>query len=209
MGAKLGVGADLNFFVSYVQKYRTFSHTTQQSTIDRPSKPCPMASKSSGDGHHSHPTPSPMPSLASVALEAVNFAVGLMKQPPRQRKDGVMLGSCCSSAEDVLGGGTNETIGSRPARIGLINNREGGGRPGDVTINWVEGDGGGKHNNYFALEPGANSRPSTACLAPEHNNKQQPPSFVVANERRMRLFAMDMQTNNNQPKNVEVLFVAN
>jgi hypothetical protein len=25
----------------------------------------------------------------------------------------------------------------------------------------------------------------------------------------MRLFAMDMQTNNNQPKNVEVLFVAN
>jgi hypothetical protein len=166
-----------------------------------------MASKSSGDGHHSHPTPSPMPSLASVALEAVDFAVGLMKQPPRQRKDGVMLGSCCSSAQDVLGRGTNETIGSRPARIDLINNREGGGRPGDVTINWVEGDGGGKHNNYFALEP----RPIQGhCLAPEHNNKQQPPSFVVANERRMidRL-QWTCKTNNNQPKNVEVLFVAN
>jgi hypothetical protein len=49
-----------------------------------------MASKSSGDGHHSHPTPSPMPSLASVTLEAVNFAVGLMKQPPPQHKDGAM-----------------------------------------------------------------------------------------------------------------------
>jgi hypothetical protein len=104
-----------------------------------------------------------------------------------------MAGSSCSSAEDVLGRGTNEAIGPRPVRIDSINDREGGDRPGDVTINWVEGDIGGNHNNYFALEPGANSRPSTACLAPEHNNKQQPPSFVVANERRMRLFAMDMQ----------------
>jgi hypothetical protein len=33
-----------------------------------------MASKSSDDGHKSHPTPSLMPSLASVADEAVNFA---------------------------------------------------------------------------------------------------------------------------------------
>jgi hypothetical protein len=53
---------------------RTFSHTTQQSTIDRPPKPCPMAFKSSDDGHRSHPTPSLMPSLASAALEAINFA---------------------------------------------------------------------------------------------------------------------------------------
>ena len=73
-----------------------------------------------------------------------------------------------------------------------MNNREGGDQSGDVTINWVEGDGGGKHNNYL-FEHGANSRPSTACLAPEHNNKQQPSSFVVANVRRMRPFAMDMQ----------------
>jgi hypothetical protein len=74
VGAKLGVGADLYLFVSYVQKYRTFSHTTQQSTIDRPPKPCPMAFKPSNDGHRSHPTPSLMPSLASVAIEAVNLA---------------------------------------------------------------------------------------------------------------------------------------
>ena len=74
-----------------------------------------------------------------------------------------------------------------------MGDREGGDRLGDTTINWVEGDGGGKHNNYFALEPGANSRPSTACLAPKHNNKQQPSSFVVANERMATQFAMKMQ----------------
>jgi hypothetical protein len=33
-----------------------------------------MAYESSDDGHKSHPTPSLMPSLASVALKAVNFA---------------------------------------------------------------------------------------------------------------------------------------
>ena len=85
-----------------------FAHNSQQkhpSITDRPSKPCPMASKSSGDGHHSHPTPSPMPSLASVALEAVNFAVGLTKQPPRQHNDGAMTDSSCSFAHDVLGRG--------------------------------------------------------------------------------------------------------
>jgi hypothetical protein len=143
VGAKLGVGADLYFFVSYVQKYRTFSHTTQQSTIDRPPKPCPMAFKSSDDGYKSHLTPSLMPPLASEAIEAIDFAVGLMKQPPRQHEDGAMAGLSCSSAEDVLGGGTNETIGPRSVRIVLINNREGGDRLGDTTINWVEGDGGG------------------------------------------------------------------
>jgi hypothetical protein len=33
-----------------------------------------MAFKSSDNGHRSHPTPSLMPSLASVAIEAVNLA---------------------------------------------------------------------------------------------------------------------------------------
>ena len=70
---------------------------------------------------------------------------------------------------------------------------EGGDRLGEVTINWVEGDIGGKHNNYFALDPGANLRPSTACLAPKHNNKQQSSSFVVVNERKARPFATDVQ----------------
>ena len=45
------------------------------------------------------------------------------------------------------GGGTNKTIGPRPARIDLINNREGGGRPGDVTINCLGGGRGERHNN--------------------------------------------------------------
>jgi hypothetical protein len=31
-----------------------------------------------------------MPPLASIALEAIDFAVGLMKQPPQQHKDGMM-----------------------------------------------------------------------------------------------------------------------
>jgi hypothetical protein len=61
-----------------------------------------MVSKSSDDGHKSHPTPSLMPSLASVADEAVNFAVGLMKQPSRQHEDEPMGGSSSSSAQDVL-----------------------------------------------------------------------------------------------------------
>jgi hypothetical protein len=52
-----------------------------------------MASKSSDDGHKSHPTSLLMSPLASVALEAVNFALGLTKQPPRQHEDGVMVGS--------------------------------------------------------------------------------------------------------------------
>jgi hypothetical protein len=47
-----------------------------------------MASESSDDGHKSHPTASLMPPLASVALEAVNFAVGVTKQPPQQHEDG-------------------------------------------------------------------------------------------------------------------------
>jgi hypothetical protein len=42
------------------------------------------------------------PCLASVANEAVNFVVGLMKQPSRRNKNEVMAGSSCSSAQDVL-----------------------------------------------------------------------------------------------------------
>jgi hypothetical protein len=45
------------------------------------------------------------------------------------------------------GGGTNETIGPRPVRIDSMNDRWAMYRSGDVTINWVEGDGGGRHNN--------------------------------------------------------------
>jgi hypothetical protein len=64
-----------------------------------------------------------------------------------------------------------------------MNNREGGDQSGDVTINWVEGDGGGKHNNYLFV-PGANSRPSIAGLAPQ---TQQPTAeAIVCVEGRMR-----------------------
>jgi hypothetical protein len=62
-----------------------------------------MASESSDNGHESHLTPSMMPPLASEAIEAVNFVVGLMKQPPRQHKNEAMADSSCSSAQDVLG----------------------------------------------------------------------------------------------------------
>jgi hypothetical protein len=64
-----------------------------------------MASKSLDDGRQSHPTPSLMPHLASVALEAISFAVGLTKQPPRQHKDGAMVSLCCYSTQDLLGRG--------------------------------------------------------------------------------------------------------
>jgi hypothetical protein len=64
-----------------------------------------MASESSGDGYKSHPTPSLMPPLASEAIEAIDFAVGLMKQLPRQHEDGAMVGRGFSSAQDVLGRG--------------------------------------------------------------------------------------------------------
>jgi hypothetical protein len=64
-----------------------------------------MATESSGDGHKSHPTPSLMPLLASEAIEAVDFAVGLIKQPLRQHEDGAMVGWGFSSAQDVLGRG--------------------------------------------------------------------------------------------------------
>jgi hypothetical protein len=38
---------------------------------------------------------------------------------------------------------------------------------GDVTINWVEGDGGGRHNNsQHSYQPRANSRPGAAIFAP-------------------------------------------
>jgi hypothetical protein len=83
VGAKLGVSADLYFFVSYVQKYALFYAKQLPSISDQPSKPCPMASKSSDDGHKSHPTPSLMPPLASVADEAVNFVEDSSKQPPQ------------------------------------------------------------------------------------------------------------------------------
>jgi hypothetical protein len=46
-----------------------------------------------------------MPSLASVALEVVNFAMGLMKQPPRQHEDGVMGGSSSFSTRCAQEGG--------------------------------------------------------------------------------------------------------
>jgi hypothetical protein len=46
-------------------------------------------------------------------------------------------------------------------------------RQGDTTINWVEGDGGEKHNNYFAFEPVACSEQTPADLTQRHNNQQQ------------------------------------
>jgi hypothetical protein len=70
--------ANLEFFVRVRTKYRNFSRTTHSENIhqliDQPPIPCLMAYESSDNGHKSHPTPSLMPSLASVVLEAVNFA---------------------------------------------------------------------------------------------------------------------------------------
>ena len=67
------------------------------------------------------------------------------------------------------GGGTYKTIGSRPALFDSLDDRGSTGRSGDVTINWVGGDGEGGTQQLF-FEPRANSRPSTARLAP---NTQQ------------------------------------
>jgi hypothetical protein len=64
-----------------------------------------MATETMSDGHKSHPTPSLMPPLASEAILAVDFAVGLIKQPPRQHEDGAMVAWGFSSAQDVLGRG--------------------------------------------------------------------------------------------------------
>jgi hypothetical protein len=97
------------FAITITQKTLSSTHNTQMpsSPIDDTieSKPCPMASKSSDDGHKSHQTPLLMPPLASAALEAVNFALGLTKQPQRQHEDGAMAGWSCFSAQDVLGRG--------------------------------------------------------------------------------------------------------
>ena len=66
-----------------------------------------------------------MPPLAYEAIEAIDFAVGLIKQPLRQHEDGAMVGWGFSSAQDVLGRGTNETVGSRPSLIDSLDDREG------------------------------------------------------------------------------------
>jgi hypothetical protein len=55
-----------------------------------------------GYKYKSHPTPSMMSSLASDAIEAIDFAVGLIKQLPWPHKDGVMVGWGFSSAQDVI-----------------------------------------------------------------------------------------------------------
>jgi hypothetical protein len=93
---------DHHFFVRVRTKYRTFSCTTSQQK--HPSTPL-NTSESSDNGHKSHPPPSMTPPLTSVALDAANFALRLVKQPLRQHEDGAMAGSIWSSAEDVLGRG--------------------------------------------------------------------------------------------------------
>jgi hypothetical protein len=103
--AKFDLGLPLRIFFceSTVLFSRTTHNTTSHQLVDQLSKPCPMASESSDDGHESHLTTLMMPRLASEAIKAVNFVVGLMKQPPRQHKNEVMADSSCSSAQDVLG----------------------------------------------------------------------------------------------------------
>jgi hypothetical protein len=102
LGQSLGLVQTL-IFCEVRTKAPYFSHTTHPSITNQSLKPYQMASKSSGDGHHSHPTPLPMPSLALVALETINFATGLMKQPPWQRKDMGKAGlGFFSAQQDVL-----------------------------------------------------------------------------------------------------------
>jgi hypothetical protein len=111
-----------------------------------------------------------------------------------------MLGWSCSSAEDVLGRG-DKWDDWPPAGSNRFNQQSRWrGSTGGCNTQRGWGRRRGEHNNYFALEPGANSRPSTACLAPKHNNKQQPSSFVVVNERMTRPFAMNMQNKQQSAK---------
>jgi hypothetical protein len=61
---------------------------------------------------------------------------------------------------------------------------------GDATINWVEGDGGGRHNNSqhstFILQPRANSRPGAANFAPNTTINSNVVRYSIIYEWRMK-----------------------
>jgi hypothetical protein len=60
------------------------------------------------------------------------------------------------------GGGTNETIGSRLALFNSLDDRGSTGRSGDVTINWVGGDGEGTDttiSHQSSVPPRSKHRP--------------------------------------------------
>jgi hypothetical protein len=174
-----------------------FAHNSQHkhpSITDRPSKPCLMASKSSDDGRHSHPTPSSMSSLTSVALEAVNFAVGVRKQPPQHHEDGAMGGSSKSAPDTfesmnweieraAIDWGTQQSTGLRET--------EGG----NTTIISLSSPGPIRGHRQPVL-------PTNTTINSSHLR-----SLSRTNGRRDHL-QWRCKTNNNQPKKVEV-FVLN
>jgi hypothetical protein len=61
-------------------------------------------------------------------------------------------------------------------------------RSGDVTINWVEGDGGGKTQQFttFILQPRANSRPGAAIFAPNTTINSSAVRYSIFYEWRMK-----------------------
>jgi hypothetical protein len=60
-----------------------------------------------------------------------------------------------------------------------------------------------RHNN-IVLKSGANSRQTTASLAPKHNNQQKKQSFTMAYEVRS-MTKQRRRTSNNRPKKAESL----
>jgi hypothetical protein len=95
-----------------------------------------------------------MPPLASVADEAVNFAVGLMKQPPRQHKDGAMGVRAALQHKMYSGGGRIETIHPRHIRIELMGSR-GRGSTGRRNNQLFGGEGKETRHNNIVLKSGA------------------------------------------------------
>jgi hypothetical protein len=108
-----------------------------------------------------------MPSLASAAIKAVNLASEPKIASASARRWGDVWWSC-SSAEDVLGRGDAWDYWP-PTGSNRFNEQSRGRGPTGGCNNqlWVEEMEKDRHNNY-SLSQGP---PSTACLAPKHNNQ--------------------------------------
>jgi hypothetical protein len=156
VGAKFGVGVDL-FFVSYVRKYRTFSHITQHNTTQHNNQPSidhwnhvrwppnhrTMATRAIQ--HHCRYLPLPLlPSRPSI----LPWGRWPMKQPPRQHEDGAMAGSSCSSAQDVLGRG-DQCNNCPPILTDRFNDQSIGRRSIGGCNNQLEGEGKTQQTDWF------------------------------------------------------------
>ena len=81
------------------------------------------------------------------------------------------------------GGGTNETIGSRPALIDSLDDREGEVRPGDKQST-VMGRGGETRHNNIVLNVGSKFKANHGWSCPE--TQQSTTEAIVRNNKRMR-----------------------